>query len=168
MQKILDLASQRSMVGLLEQMVVLSAHAQDVFRGVMEEATRTFERIAVMSERVQKLADGIPQVEEYFKTTPAQQLFETGRSFWHAKQVEDAQVFRAETKPECIDAPYKEAVEPPNLAVMDPFMDNGESALKRYTNPEFFLLEWIQAMEKQREEAKKARKEKKKTRQTRP
>lgn len=139
MQKILDLASQRAMVGLLEQMVILSAHAQDIFRGVMVEATRTFERITAMSGRVQKLADSIPKVEEFFKDTPVQQLFETGRSFWHAKQAEDAQVFRPETKPACVDELYKSAQEPPNLSVMDPFMDNGESALKRYTNPEFFV-----------------------------
>ena len=38
---------------------------------------------------------------------------------------------------------------------MNPFMDDGKDALKQYTNPSFFLDEWIQEQLRQREEAKK-------------
>ena len=50
---------------------------------------------------------------------------------------------------------YNKCTLPPNLVSMNPYMENGQDALKLYTNPNFFLDEWIQEQLRQREEAKK-------------
>lgn len=68
MQKILELTAQRSMVGLLVQMVHLSAQAGDVFQSVMADASRTAQRIASLAARVEKITtEDLPLVEAFFK-----------------------------------------------------------------------------------------------------
>jgi len=104
------------------------------------------------------------KIEEFYKATPVQKLFENQRLMTSWKQNEDSQLFRPETNAACIAELFKDAFPPPNLEIMDPLMENGESALRKYTDPNFFVIEWVQAMEKQNEEARKARREKRKNR----
>jgi len=163
-QNILDFAAQRTMVGLLEQMQIFSAHATDIFTDIFEAANDTFRRIQGLSEKVAQLSERIPEVEEFYKVTPVQRLFENQRLMTSWKQNEDSQLFRPETNAACVAEMFKDAYPPPNLEIMDPLMENGESALRKYTDPMFFVTEWVQAMEKQNEEARKARREKRKNR----
>jgi len=163
-QNLLDFAAQRTMVGLLEQMQIFSAHAADIFTDILEEANATFKRVQELSEKVASLGERIPEVEEFYKNTPVQKLFENQRLQTSWKQKEDSQLFRPETNAACIAELFKDSFPPPNLEIMDPLMPNGESALRKYTDPNFFVTEWVQAMEKQNEEARKARREKRKKR----
>jgi len=163
-QNLLDFAAQRTMVGLLEQMQIFSAHAADIFTDILEEANMTFKRVQELSDKVANLNERIPEVEEFYKATPVQKLFENQRLMTSWKQNEDSQLFRPETNAACIAELFKDAFPPPNLEIMDPLMENGESALRKYTDPNFFVIEWVQAMEKQNEEARKARREKRKNR----
>jgi len=76
MHKILELAAQRSMVGLLEQMVHLSAQAADIFTSVMADASRTAQRIASLAERVQKITEeDLPRVDAFFKVSFSKKYF---------------------------------------------------------------------------------------------
>jgi len=164
-QNLLDFTAQRTMVGLLEQMQIFSAHATDIFTDIFEAANDTFKRIQSLSEKVDQLTERIPEVEEFYKATPVQKLFENQRLLTSGKQNEESQLFRAETNAACIAERFNSvALPPPNLEIMDPLMENGESALRKYTDPNFFVIEWVQAMEKQNEEARKARREKRKNR----
>jgi len=148
----------------LEQMQIFSAHATDIFTDIFEAANDTFRRIQGLSEKVAQLSERIPEVEEFYKVTPVQRLFENQRLMTSWKQNEDSQLFRPETNAACVAEMFKDAYPPPNLEIMDPLMENGESALRKYTDPLFFVTEWVQAMEKQNEEARKARREKRKNR----
>ena len=69
-QKLLDFAAQRTMVGLLEQVRIFSAHAADIFTDILEEANETFKRVQDLSGRVAQLSERIPEVEEFYKVTP--------------------------------------------------------------------------------------------------
>ena len=167
--QILDFAAQRSMVGLLEQMSWLNIHASDIFSAVMEEARTSFERVRAISGRVHALSEQLGSVDSFFRDTDVQQLFDaTTKSSWHPNAREEDQLFRSATMPENVRSMYDAAEDPPNLELMDPYMENGETALKKYTDPDFFIMEWIREMERQREEAKKIRSDRKKKRKTRP
>lgn len=166
--QILDFAAQRSMVGLLEQMSCLNIHASDIFSAVMEEARSSFERVRTLSDRVRALSDQLATVDTFFRETDVQQLFDaTTKTSWHPNTREEDQLFRSTTMPANVLTMYDSAEDPPNLELMDPFMDNGETALKKYTDPDFFIMEWIREMERQREEAKKIRNDRKKKRKSR-
>ena len=166
--QILDFAAQRSMVGLLEQMSCLNIHASDIFSAVMVEARNSFERVRTLSDRVHALSEQLSTVDSFFRDTDVQQLFDaTTKSSWHPNTREEDQLFRASTMPANVLNMYDNAEDPPNLELMDPYMENGETALKKYTDPDFFIMEWIREMERQREEAKKIRNDRKKKRKTR-
>ena len=166
--QILDFAAQRSMVGLLEQMSFLNVHASDIFSAVMVEARTSFERVRSLSDRVHALSEQLGSVDKFFQDTDVQQLFDaTTKSSWHPNTCEEDQLFRSSTMPANVQQMYDAADDPPNLQLMDPYMENGETALKKYTDPEFFIMEWIREMERQREEAKKIRNDRKKKRKTR-
>lgn len=167
--QILDFASQRSMVGLLEQMSCLNIHASDIFSAVMEEASASFKRVSALSDRVHALSEQLSAVDTFFRDTDVQRLFDaTTKSSWHPNAREEDQLFRSGTMPANVQSMYDTAEDPPNLVLMDPYMENGETALKKYTDPDFFIMEWIREMERQREEAKKIRNDRKKKKKSRP
>eukprot|EP00727_Mastigamoeba_balamuthi_P002540 m51a1_g12283 hypothetical protein (341) ;mRNA; r:246495-249719 len=161
---ILELSAQRTMVGLLHQMVEISDAATDMFTRVMEEANRAFSKLSELGGRVSKLHESLPEVEEYLRSTELDSMCQNPRTDFRVTMTQDAQLFLPETKPRCLAAQYESALPPPNLGVVDEYMENGEHALNKYTNPQFFLESWIKEMERQREEAKKARAERKKRR----
>jgi hypothetical protein len=57
--------------------------------------------------------------------------------------------------PKSIQEKWDSIMKPPPLQLMNPFMDDNKDALRAYTNPSFFLDEWIQEQMRQREEARK-------------
>jgi hypothetical protein len=73
-------------------------------------------------------------------------------------RIKDSQLFQPDSMPDSLRQVYARCFAPPNLAKMDPFMDPGQGAcLELYTNPNFFLKEWILEQDKLRQAAKEER-----------
>jgi len=59
---------------------------------------------------------------------------------------------------------YNKALPPPPLHMMDPYMDEGRKCLSLYTNPQFFLDEWVAEQLKIRQAAKEERRKRREQR----
>jgi len=75
-----------------------------------------------------------------------------------------SQLFTPDSTPLPIKLVYKKCTPPPNLHSMDQFMDNGKSCMEQYTNPNFFIDEWIMEQKKLREQAREDRRKRREER----
>jgi hypothetical protein len=74
--------------------------------------------------------------------------------------MQQSQHITSATFPASLKAVYtNECAEPPRLHVFDAHMPDGQKALRLYTDPEFFIDQWVEEQLKLQKEAKKARKE---------
>jgi hypothetical protein len=87
-------------------------------------------------------------------------------------------LFLNDTMPKSVRKLYTATHPPPKLQILDKYMENNQKALELYTNPSFFLNEWIAEQERQvnspnpepsshllqRDEAKRQRRERRKKR----
>lgn len=156
-----------SMVGVIEQLAILADFAHTIFGGLTVEAKRTFDRIGALNERINSFSQNCKAVEDYIQNANLDQLLANPRAQFSSEPPEQAALFTKNSLPPPVQALYDLAKPPPRLEILDPFMENEQKALKLYTNPDFFLEEWLEEQRKIREEAKRARRERKKQRQQR-
>lgn len=157
-----------SMTAIISQLGALAQYSNLVFSRLITEATGTYQRINKLSGRLVNLAEDMKEVEKYMQTTTLDTMLSTSRAAFSSEPALQDQLFTRESLPEGVKQMYDKAAPPPNLASLDSYMEGGGSALKLYTNPNFFIEEWIAEQLKIREEAlkekKKRRAERKKQR----
>jgi len=151
--------SQANNTGILEQLSVLFEYTHEIFADLVEEATQTNERINNLSSRVVQLVDSIVEVE----SAPSHQSLRNPAVAYSNKSDEVACQFLPEHRVPSIIRQYEVCQPPPNLGVLDHIA--GESCLKKYTNPMFFLETWIEEQEAIFLEAKKKRAQRRKGKQ---
>lgn len=101
----------------------------------------------------------------------------TARTEFHATSAEEQQHFTSAAMPVRVKIQYDKCKPPPNLSLLvcqrtvlptnyfkDAYMDDGQKALKLYTNPQFFIDEWIAEQKRLQEEAKARRRERREAR----
>lgn len=144
--------SQANNTGLIGQISALFEYTQEIFTELVEEATETAKRIEDLGQRVNKLYETLPNVEE--EAESKLQLTNLGTNYSN-KVSEDACQFLPDYRDSSMTHQYEECMPPPNLSLLDPYA--GESCLKKYTNPMFFLESWVAEQERMYQEAKKKR-----------
>ena len=156
-----------SMVGILDQLAIIAEFANTVFSGLLQESQSTFTRMSALTGRISSFNQQASNIENYIVSTGVKTLLNNPRGTFNPKPpIQDAQ-FLEESNSPAVRVLYSKASDPPNLAILDPFMEDGQKSLELYTNPSFFLEAWFEEQLKLRDEAKKARRERKKKRQLR-
>jgi hypothetical protein len=150
-----------TMVECLFQLAQLTESAGIIFAGLTQAAAETMERITKLSENIHHVTQAQPRAEEILKKSPVETLFTLGRSKWEQREEKDPRYFQRETRPPFVEKRYLTILPPPALAKLDQYCEGGLSSLKMYTNPDFFIEQWIEAEMKRREEALRTRKERK-------
>jgi len=163
-EQVLETAVQNSMVGILAQLATLANYAGDIFGGLVKESNSLFQRISTLNQKVTEVSKLVPAVESYWAKTPVERMYQNPRIEFSLPLIQDAQLFTSDSTPKALQDSYKKAYLPPNLAKMDPFMDDGKKCLELYTNPRFFLDEWIAEQKKLREVAREERRRKRQER----
>eukprot|EP01107_Rhizomastix_libera_P002782 TRINITY_DN147_c0_g1_i1.p1 TRINITY_DN147_c0_g1~~TRINITY_DN147_c0_g1_i1.p1 ORF type:complete len:550 (+),score=151.50 TRINITY_DN147_c0_g1_i1:56-1705(+) len=158
-ERLLEGTALVNMSGLLNQMEQLSAHAASIFQDLLTVAGESTKRIAHLGERVRNLSESMPAVEQFARTVPLSKLHQQARSQWSNPAFNTTEFFSVSARPEHLQKLYSTASSPPNLSLMDQFMDNGDSCLSKYTNPKFFMEKWRQEMDLQEQEMLKLKKE---------
>jgi hypothetical protein len=166
--KILMSVNHHSMSTILSQLSDLVEYSGFVFEHLLADSTKTFQRINTLSKRLGDIAHTTKEVEGYMNTTTLDTMLSTARSAFTSEPGEQDQLFTKASLPEGVKQMYDQAMPPPNFSILDPYMEGGVPSLKLYTNPNFFIEEWISEQLKIREEAlkekKKRRAERKKQR----
>ena len=150
--------SQANNVGILEQLSLLFEYTHEIFTDIVEEAVQTNNRIKSLSGRVFDLQNSLAQTEESAKSS--QSLRNTAVSYSN-KSEEVACQFLPEYRIQAIQRQHENCMAPPNLGVLDEFA-GGESCLKKYTNPLFFLETWVEEQKRIYEEARQKRAQRRK------
>ena len=71
------------------------------------------------------------------------------------------------TRPTATVAVYEtECIPPPDLSALDQYREDGRPCIKDYTNPAFFVEEWIAEQKRQAQEARRRREKSRKNKQS--
>lgn len=143
MDKIPRQTQHTHMVGILFQLSELAASAATIFTELMKEAEVAHARMRKLGERIRTVSDQQTQNETFIKTLTLDKLLEFPRSIFVSDKNTDSRIFRRDNLSTAVQREYDAAMRPPKLEVLDQFMENGQKALKLYTNPDFFIDEWV-------------------------
>ncbi|ETO14169.1 hypothetical protein RFI_23200 [Reticulomyxa filosa] len=180
------------MIGLLTQMNLLSKHASEVFGGVekssikkwkidvLKEANTNLERIDKCKKRLVTIEEQIPATERRLLEKAPSFSMITHTLAKNGKEVilcefcfvlfflyvhttyDQGLLFRRERASMEVNRRRANAEKPPDISSMDRFADDGKPCIKKFTDADFFMNEWLEAERLRGEEQKRKRKEKKK------
>jgi len=163
-EQVLQDGNQNALVGMLTQLSFLANYANDIFTDLVVVTTKNFERIIVIKSKLQAIQEAAPALEDYHKNNKSDVIFSNPRQEFSLPVIGDAQLFTQNDCSNAIRNLYAKANKPPRLDLMDKFMDDGKKCLSLYTNPSFFLDEWIVEQHKLRQAAKEERKKRREER----
>lgn len=153
---------QKGFLTVLDQVAELAKTAHEIFTNLALETSNTFQRVTKLSKQVANTTSLVSSVEARTKQQQLEVVLKNARTQWTAQINEKSQLFVAAEKPAVIEVLRSKALPPPALQKLDHLTD--KPALSFYTNPNFFLDEWVAEQLRQREEAKKARRERRRQR----
>eukprot|EP01096_Ripella_sp_DP13-Kostka_P012969 TRINITY_DN552_c1_g2_i1.p1 TRINITY_DN552_c1_g2~~TRINITY_DN552_c1_g2_i1.p1 ORF type:complete len:556 (-),score=258.43 TRINITY_DN552_c1_g2_i1:97-1731(-) len=161
--KILPTINHATRCGLMDQMTLLFSFSTKLFEGLVDDASKTSERIKSITQRVDALVDQVPQTQHFMQTIDPSVTFGYQRLEYNNEQQEDQQLFSPQTLPLSVKDSWDRCKPPPNLALLDTF-DPSSSCLKKYTNPNFFIEQWAEEMKRKIDEDRQKRKERREQR----
>lgn len=174
-EQVLDAQVSAKVVGLLSQINDLSAFACNISENLFSEAKECQTKITGLNSRVDKIHSKVAGFEEEFKakTLGGGGSLPSGKG-WHRKDIFTQNLFDPARAPPPLVILRSQAQPPPNLALLDQF-NKDKKCLAMYSNPAFFLDQWIEgemakftalqeAKKEKQKGKKKSRKQRKKAR----
>ncbi|GAM20507.1 hypothetical protein SAMD00019534_036820 [Acytostelium subglobosum LB1] len=154
-EHIVESMLQTNTVGIINQITALAEHANNIFASLANETALITGRLNRLNERLAPLTQSLPLVEAYHQRTPIDTMNNRARVEYHSDPAEKCQLFTTSSMPDTVTMLYNEKCRPPpNLSQLDTYQEDGTRCLKLYTNPDFFVDEWVAEMKKKNEEAR--------------
>jgi len=176
---VLQSAHIASMVGSIQQVALLADYATEIFNNLQQYTARLNDRIADISSRANDVCRNLPDVQRIVSqidtSAPAPHS-----AFKQSEVSTETQMLTVHTRSQSIKERYEHGMEKiPNVAEMDHYLTSlSEKELSSmgfrvkdsmskvsctalYSDPSFFLDEWIR-VEEERQKIQKAEKDKKK------
>jgi hypothetical protein len=158
-KNILEFTGAQKMVGVLRQLGALSEFAADIFNTLFIESTSTAQRIGKLGQRIEGLEQTAPALEKLFATKAPREFYggaNTGKP-WRRRDEFTHSLFLQENQPGPIQQARMASAPPPAVSRLDQLVN--KECLRQYSDPQFFLAEWLRAEEErqkqQMEEIKK-------------
>ncbi|ELR24256.1 uncharacterized protein ACA1_168940 [Acanthamoeba castellanii str. Neff] len=156
----------QTMAGILGQLSTLLSYANELYADLHRELSNDAQRISALAARTQAAYDYLPHLETYIHNTGPEEFINRGGSEYKQKGGEDCQLLSPGTRATATVVVYDtECVPPPDLSPLDPYREDGRPCIKDYTNPAFFVEEWIAEQKRQAQEARRRREKSRKTKQ---
>ncbi|KAL6079704.1 Wiskott-Aldrich syndrome protein member 1 [Balamuthia mandrillaris] len=156
-QKQLRACHTHAATGLLGQMSDLLRHASDLFSNLTQSLSQTESRMRLLSDRITAAEEFVPALSDYVATAPGQVFINNASFSFASTRDESAQLFTQVSRSETLKAVHSKTEPPPDVDQLREYMPDGQSCLKLYTNPDFFIEEWLKEQELQAREARKRR-----------
>ncbi|KNC52139.1 uncharacterized protein AMSG_00965 [Thecamonas trahens ATCC 50062] len=162
--------SQTHCVGLIHQLSWLAGFAGELFNELFKEAASTFERIQALQTRTSVATELCFRSKEIMVEMSTSSLVSNPavQTSWKENGVQSwkQQLLLPTSRPPSIVAAFEAASAPPAFDLLDPFTDDQTpgGAMKKYTNPDFFIEQWVKLLMEQREKAIAERKARRKNR----
>lgn len=141
------------------QLAYLAAYSVEMFNDLLKDANKMAERIVTLGARTEALAQAIPTLEQFISETNPYVFLENPRSnFRTRKDPSGGQLFTSQSLPSSLQDVYnRECIPPPKLAILNYLREDGRDCMREYSNPTFFIDEWVAEQKRQADEAKAKR-----------
>eukprot|EP00964_Phaeocystis_antarctica_P062102 scaffold37162_cov63-Phaeocystis_antarctica.AAC.2 len=165
------------MVGVLQQLGWLATYSHELFTGLTIEAEGSLTRINQLKGRLGRVTERLARVDDALAAAGESELADIcaanpgGEYKLTHEQVSG--LFTPNSRPPALQATFEEAKEPPPLYLLDQFVQRDpsgnkyhkygleETCLDLYSDPNFFLKQWLDEEEVKRKALKAERKAKK-------
>jgi len=167
-QNILQKAAVSNMIGVLEQLNKISVFASEVFSDILTTTESTDKRIKNVKQRLSTIGSRVEKTESMFLENAPSYFYDnpfTGKE-WVRKDPLRGLIFRRDRASKYVNRRRNEALPLPDLSDLDKISVSGP-CVKKYSDSNFFMNEWLEAEKKKMEEEKAKRREKKKKRKKR-
>lgn len=142
--------------GLLIELQQLFSFAHQIFGDLAHTAGQTGARVKNLSLRVDNCLRYLPKAEEYLQSMDPTFFSGNSKTEWSSSKDHAAQLFTRASNNEALMTIYKNCSAPPDFSSLDEFQP-GEKCLSKYTNPNFFIDEWLQQQKRERDKIKETR-----------
>ena len=129
---------------------------------IYNETEKNAKRIEAVRSRVQKIESQVPKVEKMFAENAPSFFYDhpyTQRE-WQRRDTLHGLIFRRDRAGEQLNRRREFALGAPDFSVMDQFSASGPCS-KNYSDPNFFMNEWLEAEKRKMEEEKAKRRQRK-------
>ena len=133
-----------------------------IFIDIFTETDRNARRIEEVRGRLQRIEQKVPSVEQMFAENAPSYFYDhpfTQRE-WQRKDPLHGLIFRRDRCNEQVNRRRGFSEQAPDFSVMDQFSPTGP-CIKNYSDPNFFMNEWLEAEKRKMEEEKAKRKQRK-------
>jgi len=169
-KKALEETAVNNMLQSLAQLVDVRCFATEIFTNLQKEAEETVQRMNSVRDRIQKMSHLVAPIEATFHSSSPDCFYS---AYANQKLVRDSTpsggLFIRSNAPKSVERRRYEAWEVPQLNLLNKYakcLDIGDqdevNCLDRYTNPRFFLNQWVEAEMERLKKKKKGRRKKKK------
>jgi len=140
----LECVTNGSLANIIRQLSSLSRYAEDLFGGILTDASRLIERASSLQARIDRLSTKVVSLDSNVEEVSLQDIHL--RKAFKSSTTFDQQAVARETIPAAILEVYKMCDRPPPLQKLNPYRDDGKDGLKFYTDPNYFFELWRQEM----------------------
>ncbi|XP_013410911.1 wiskott-Aldrich syndrome protein family member 2 isoform X2 [Lingula anatina] len=148
----LECVTNNSLANVIHQLSSLSKHAEDMFGELFNEANAFFQRANHLQERVERLKVKVTQLDSTVEEVSLQDI--NMRKPFRGANLTDQQVVSRRTMPVAMQETYHRCDQPPPLAKLNIYREDGKDSMKFYTDPSYFFELWLQEMQKDTEQKK--------------
>lgn len=164
----LEYVTNGTLANIIRQLSSLSKYAEDLFAGLLHEATVTIARLTSLQGRVDRLSVKVTQLDSSVDEVSLKDINQNQRQETIQKRLRlrkqfkscasyDQQVVARGTMPESIREVYELCDSAPPLDKLNAYRDDGKDGLKFYTDPNYFFDLWRKEMDSFFEETEKER-----------
>ena len=152
----LKVGQQQIMCGVLDQLTNLFQSTHSIFSELLDSLEISQKRISSLSHRIHEANLSVSAVEIKIEQGEAY-LLNSAKVDFESQVAAVSNVFDKKTNSKAVRSLYEQIQSPPPLGLLDVFRTDGKSCLKAYSNPTFFIENWVQTQKKRIAEEKDKR-----------
>ncbi|KRX91167.1 Wiskott-Aldrich syndrome protein family member 3, partial [Trichinella pseudospiralis] len=139
-EKELQCIANGTLANLIRQLGSLSSHAEDLFAELSKDLIKIEHRTNLLQTRLDSLGQKVTDLDSGIDETSIRSFYL--RKPFKSQPLIDQQSLSRHTMPTAMGARYQRCCPPPRLDKLDCFRDDGKSAMKFYTDPDYFFELW--------------------------
>ncbi|XP_071955541.1 actin-binding protein WASF3-like [Antedon mediterranea] len=135
-----------TLVNVIRQLSNLSAHAEDIFTSIHQEASDIFHRMHKLRNKVHKLSNVIDTLDPLVDDDDLEGALQ--KVPFYSNSTCDNNLMDITRRPKCVEEMYQRSEVMPDLECLTEFREDGKKSSDLYSNPKSFFDFWRSQQEK--------------------